>query len=209
MQTKKIGLPLIILLVLVNGCLISFASGQDQMAQTLTVTLNSPATGSTITTFDCTFTYTTTIINDSFVGAKLILNGTATTATNQTAIQNGTTNTLTYTFTSNGTYLWNVEVDGSSIGAVVASADNTLTVSVAPEPTPTPSPSPTPTPTPSATPTPTLAPTPTPTATPTPTPTPEPAAAFAVDGWMIVIIVLIVLAGILAGVIVFLWKESR
>lgn len=208
MKNKQTYLACLILILVFNGCLLSFASSQDETPQTLTVALNAPFDGSIITTWNCNFSYVPTITgSDSFVIARLILNGTETTATNQTFIQNAVPNKITYTFASNGTYLWNVEVQNST-NSVVASANNTLTVSVAPEPTPTPTPTETPAPTP--TPTPTPAPTPEPTPSPSPTPTPEPTAEpLVIDGSMIVIIVLIVLAIVLAVVIVFLRNESR
>lgn len=206
MKSKQTCLLLIMLFFLINGYLFSLASSQNVFF----VTLSAPSDDTTISTWNCNFTYVPMISgSDYFVNATLVINGTATTASNQTAIQNSVPNKISYTFTSNGTYLWNVAVYNST-NVVFASVNNTLTVSVAPEPTPTPIPSPTPTPTPLIMPSPTPAPTATPTEEPTPTPTATPTTQpFTVDGSLIVIVVLIVLAGILAAVIVLLWKKSR
>jgi outer membrane biosynthesis protein TonB len=209
MKSKQTYLALLVLFLLLNGCFVALATSQDEASEeTLTVALNTPSDGSTINTFGCNFTYTPTVINASFLSATLFINGTATAATNQTAIENETSNRIEYTFTSNGTYLWNVLVQDNNTQSVTATTDFTLIVLVLPEPTPTPTPTPTPSPTP--TPTPTPSPTPEPTPSPTPTPTPEPTPEpFSVDGWMIGIIILIVLAVILAVVIVFLRHEAR
>jgi hypothetical protein len=208
MKSKQTYLAFVILLLLLNGCFVSLANSQEETAETLTVTLNTPSDGSTIATFGCNLTYTPTVINASFLSATLFINGTATAATNQTAIENATSNRIEYTFTSNGTYLWDVRVQDNNTHTVGATANFTLIVSVLPEPTPTPTPTPTPAPTP--TPTPTPSPTPEPTPSPTPTPTPEPTAEpLAIDGWLIGIIALIVVAVVLAVVIVFLRNESR
>jgi hypothetical protein len=210
MKSKQAYLAFIVLFLLFIECLIPLVTSQGETPETLTVALDSPADGSTITTYTCNFIYNPTLIgSDSFIEARLIINDTATTAINQTAIQNATSNTIAYTFTSNGTYIWNVQVKNST-NSVTAPTNLILKVSVYEEPEATPTPTPTETPTPSPEPTPTPTPVITPSPSPTPTPTPQPTAApFAIDGSMIGIIVLIVMAIILAGVIVFLWNESR
>jgi hypothetical protein len=181
-------LAISVLILLLNGCLIFPASGDSP--NILGVALNTPSDGSTITTFGCNFTYTPMLSgSDAYVGAKLVINGTVTTASNQTAIIDLTSNRIAYTFTANGTYLWNVQVQNST-NSVVASSNFTLIVSVPPAPTSTPTPTLSPTPTPESTATPTPEATETP--TPTPSPTPPAPAAFTLDVWTISIIVLVV-----------------
>jgi hypothetical protein len=208
MKSKQVSIAILILLFLLDGYVISLGSSQDGTAQTLMVTLFTPADGSTIATYNCNFTYRPTITGtDTFISAKLIINGTETVAVNQTAILNAASNRISYTFSSNGTYVWNVQVQNST-NSIVSPVNFIITVAVPPEPTPTSTPTPTPAPT--STPTPTPTPTTTPTATPTPTPTPTPTSkTIVVDGWIILIIGLVTLAIILAGVIVFLRKEAR
>jgi hypothetical protein len=208
MKSKQAAIAILILLFLFNGYLFSLGGSQDETAQTLIVTLFTPADGSSITTYNCNFTYRPTITGtDTFISAKLIINGTETTAANQTAIVNAASNRISYTFSSNGTYIWNVQVQNST-NNIVSPVNFTITVAVPLEPAPTLTPNPTPAPTSMPTPTPT--PTPTTTATPTPTPTPTPSSGTIVtDGWTILIIGLVILAIILAVAIVFLRKESR
>ncbi len=209
MKHKPAYLATLILVLLLNAGFFILTFSQTDTPQTLTVTLNIPADGSTLTTFDCNFTYTPTLVgNNSLSGAKLIINGTDTVC--QSSPQNATTNRIAYTFTTNGTYLWNIKVQDNTTNDVVAATNFTVTVAVPPAPTPAPSPTPTQTPTPTPTPTATPSPTPAPTATPSPSPTPKPTAQpLAIDGWSILIVALIVLAIIFALVILLLWKAAR
>jgi hypothetical protein len=205
MKIKSAPLAILVLLLLINGCLFATVNSQET-AKTLTVTLGSPSDGATLTTWGCNFTYTPVIIDDAFVDAKLYINGTQA-ATNQSPIENATSNRIPYTFTANGTYLWEIKVQNSS-HTISPSANFTINVIVPPEPTPTPAPTTTPTPTP--TPTPTVTPTATPSPTPTPTPTPTPAEqTLVIDGSMVLVIGLIILAIILTGVILFLRNAAR
>jgi hypothetical protein len=147
-----------------------------QTTDTLTVALTNPADQSILTNTTNVFSYTPTITdsNDFFVAAILYLNGTATTATNSTAMVNASVNTLSYDFLSSGTYFWNVQVT-SNAGIHQASINFTLFVVLqtpSPTPTLTPNATETPAPTLNATDTPTPTPTLTPNATETPTPTP-------------------------------------
>jgi hypothetical protein len=211
MKYKPAYLAILILVLLLTAGFFTLTFSQTDTPQTLTVTLNTPADGSTLPTFDFNFTYTPTLVgNNSLSGAKLIINGTDTVY--QSSPQNATTNRIAYTFIANGTYLWNIKVQDNATNVALAAANFTVTVAVPPAPTPTPAPSPTPTQTPTPTPTPTatLSPTPTPTATPSPSPTPKPTAQpLVIDGWSILIAGLIVLAVIFALVIVLLWKAAH
>lgn len=184
MNTRLLSLVVIAILFSSVAVVPLIAEGQTNF-QMLTVSLYSPFDESTLTTtFNNTFTYIPIIndTNDFFNFAKLYIyvNGTATSAISSATINNYTTNSITYNFASNGTYLWNVQVFDSA-GSAFASSNFTVTIAV-PEPTATPTASPTPTPT--ATPSPTIQPTPTPTAwipptaTPTPTSTPKPQSSF-------------------------------
>jgi hypothetical protein len=211
MKSKSAVIVAFILVLLLNLSYFALTNSQTETPQTLTVTLNTPSDGSTLTTLDCNFTYTPTLLgNNSLSGAKLIINGTD--AVYQSSPQNSTTNRIAYTFTANGTYIWNIKVQDNATNVVAAAANFTVTISVPPAPTPTPIPTPYPTPTvtPTPTPTPTLAPTATPTPTPSPSPTPKPTAQpFVVDSWSILLIALIVLAVLFALLIVILWRAAR
>ena len=114
-----------------------------QSSGTLTVTLTSPDDQSTSPTLSNVFTYIPFITgsDDYLVNATLYIDGVATAVTNSTAITNGAANTLSYLFSSIGTYTWNVQVFNSTDYAF-ASNYFTLTVFV-PTPTPTPTPAPT------------------------------------------------------------------
>lgn len=210
MKSKPAYVVALALFLVANVCLFAAVRGQEN--DVFTVTLNTPSDGSTIGTFACNFTYVPLLVgNNSYLNAIMVINGVAQpSAANQTAIQNGTTNQIPYTFTANGTYQWNVMVYDNNSHSAAATANFTLTVTVLPAATPTPAPTPTPeetptpTPTPRATPAPTASPTPTP--TPTETPTPEP---ISIDGSTVLAIGLVVLAVVLALVIVFLWRASR
>jgi hypothetical protein len=154
---KKLVLTIFVAVLLCSVAFIPQLS-YCQTTDTLTVTLTNPADQSTSTNITNVLTYAPLITDSSdfFVTAVLYLNGSATTVTNSTQIINATANTLSYDFSSSGTYIWNVQVTTS---AATHSAPNNFTLVVAlPKPTPTP------------TETPTLTPTPTPNATLTPTP---------------------------------------
>lgn len=106
--------------------------------ESVSAALNQPTNASTTTTFLNNFNYTPTIQGtDHFHNSSLIINGSIV-ASNSTALTNATINTIPYTFASNGTYLWNVQVYNST-HAVQATNNFTLTVGVyeAPEPTST------------------------------------------------------------------------
>ena len=173
-MNKKLLLVIFVAFFLCSVVVVPQVSYCQTNPSTLTVTLNTPTDQTTSSTLSNVFTYTPLITGDSdyFVDATLYINGAATTATNSTAIINATTNTISYVFSSSGTYLWNVQVTNST-WSYLASSDFTLIVSV-PTPTPTPTPAPTATPTtaPSETPSaaPTLTPRPTVSVTGTPTP---------------------------------------
>jgi hypothetical protein len=210
MKSKPAVIVAFILVLLLNVSYFTLTNSQTA-TQTLTVTLNTPSDGSVLTSFDCNFTYTPTLLgNNSLSGAKLIINGTD--SVYQSFPQNSTTNRIACTFTANGTYLWNIKVQDNATNVVTAAANFTVTVAVPPAPTPTPipTPSPTPTVTPTPTPTPTPAPTATPTPTPSPSPTPKPTAQpIVIDSGSILIIALVVLAVIFALLIVILWRAAH
>jgi hypothetical protein len=206
MQTKQ-AVFLILFTVLVGSCFTSVVTSQDPTPtevptatptatpepanEALTVELVNPANKTVVTsTFNYTYRYMPIIngTSDHYVLAKLYINGTETSATNQTAIANYTQNEITYKVAGNGTYLWNVMVYNKT-GAVKADENFTITFAVPEEPEPTATPSPTPAPTASPTPVPTA------TATITPSPTPPPDDLM---GTYTIIIVVVVIAGIAA-----------
>lgn len=111
--------------------------------ESVSLVLNTPANESTATAFQQNMNYTPTLLGlDKFYNSTLYVNNTAV-AYNQTAIQNNTLNTITYTFPSNGTYLWDVLVWNSTTSIFSTNGNFTLTVAVY-EPPPTPTPTPTP-----------------------------------------------------------------
>jgi hypothetical protein len=209
MKSRRL-LPVAIILFSLFTLSFAGLTSSQTTPSTFTVTLNSPADGATITSFDCNFTYTPTLIGDtSLSSAKLILNGTET-SVNQVNPLNATSNKLAAVFTANGTYLWNIKIQDNLTNTAIATANFTLTVAVPPAPTPTPVPTATPAPT--AAPTPTPAPTASPTPTPSPSPTPKPTDqpfTINIDGGTILIIALVVLAVVFALIILLLWKASR
>jgi hypothetical protein len=214
MHSRHSHLAVFALFLFLVGCFAASAVAQSpDPEQLVSVTLNSPTDGSTQTSFTVDFVYTPILYGDDPYTATLFINGTATAATNQTPIGNETQNTIAYTFTQNGTSTWTIKVQNSTHSA--SPTEFTLTIEVpSPTPEPTPTPSPTPIPSPTATPTPqptaTATPKPTPTATPTPSPKPtDQPFTLEVDGMMILIIGLVVLAVILAAVVVFLWNAAR
>ena len=203
---NKLYLPILIGCLLISGCFASFASSQSSTdTATLTVTLNTPANNTIVTTTSSTlnqsFAYSPVIngTNDYYVIAKLYLNETETTSTNQTAIANNTANTLFYVFSSNATYLWNVKVYNSTTS--VSAAENfTITINITtPSPTPTPAAAPTPSPTPVPTSEPTISPTATP--SPTPSPTPEPPGFFTTTNLLIIIVVVLIIIIVVAALL--------
>ena len=128
MKSKQAAALILTVFFLLNAFALSLVSSQDTGPQTLIVTLLTPADGSTITTYDCNFTYRPTITgNDNFVVAKLIVNGSVTASANQSAIINAASNRLSYTFGSNGTYVWNVQVQNST-NSVVSPVSFTISI---------------------------------------------------------------------------------
>jgi subtilase family serine protease len=94
------------------------------------VTLNSPSSGSRLLPSPVSFTYTPVSVGSVILNSSLWTNATGSwvrTATNATAVVNGTQNTISYALSSLGTVLWNVEVFNSAGGAF-ASSNYTLTI---------------------------------------------------------------------------------
>jgi hypothetical protein len=98
------------------------------------MTLNSPSSGSTITRWTVGFKYTPTV-PESIKNASLWLNLRGTwqrVQWNSVPVQNGAENTISYTFESEGTYLWNIQVYGVSGTYWVASSNWRVTIDVPP-----------------------------------------------------------------------------
>ena len=166
------------------------------------VSLKSPDNGTTVTNdFNCSFVYVPTAIGgDSFEGATLIINGVLADY-NQSAITADEENTISYKFSSNGTYNWNIRLYNTSTNYVVSEDSYNFTVAVYVAPTSTPTPVPT------ATPTPTPTPTSIPTHAPTPTPTPS-ADNDLLTTLTIVIIIVIVISVVLVAVLILLRRRQ-
>lgn len=100
-----------------------------ESSEDVNVTLDAPASDSIVADFAQSFNFTPSILgNDIFYNASLIINGSAV-ASNQSIIQNNVLNTIYYNFSSNGVYVWNVEVWNSTTG-VLASGNFTLNMAV-------------------------------------------------------------------------------
>jgi len=211
MKSKQAFIAIIALALLVNACFFASVSSQTiDDSQSIAVALNTPIMDASRTAEDnnvnVTFTFTPTIYGDDTLKiAFLRLNDTViATATNKTTLANNTANTIDYTFTQNGTYYWNVQLQNTTSFVYAAEPFNMTVVLYVPEPTATPSPTPSPSPTPVPTAVPTIPPTIAPTATPSPTPEPEPA----IDTWTIVIIAVIAIIAIGAAVVLVLGRKK-
>jgi subtilase family serine protease len=96
----------------------------------VSVTLNAPSSGSRLLPSTVSFTYTPVSVGSVIRNSSLWTNVTGSwvqTATNVTAVVNGTQNTIRYALNSLGTVLWNVEVFNTAGGAF-ASSNYTLTI---------------------------------------------------------------------------------
>jgi hypothetical protein len=208
MKTRLSQFVILTLFLFLATSLCALTSSQTS-SPTLTVALNSPADGSTLTSFDCNFTYTSTLLgNTSLSGAKLIINGTET--INQPYPQNSTINRIAVVFSANGTYIWNIKVQDNTTTTATAASNFTVTIAVPSTPAPTLLVTASPSPTAAPTSTVTLEPTTTPTVSPSPSPMPKPTdQPIGIDGSSILLISLAVLAVVFAFIIVVLRKASR
>lgn len=99
-------------------------------AENLSLTLNSPVNDSVVAEYAQTITYTPIIVgSSSFQNSSLYVNNTLV-ASNATTIQNATANTISYTFPSNGTYVWDVQVWNSTNAVFSTNGNFTLSVQV-------------------------------------------------------------------------------
>ncbi len=214
MKIKQAYTAIFILTILANAYLVYVAGTEAQVTTpTLTVGLNKPDNNTAKTdNFNQTFTFTPILTtSDSFQRATLILNGTFA-ATNQTAISNNTVSSISYTFTGNGTWFWDIQLEATNhspvtsteYSATLLGARNITVAVFIPNPTPTPTPTPSPTATPTLTPT--TTPIVTPTASPTPTPTPPPSTNDVLSTWTIVAIAIVVIA-VVGGIAIFMLRR--
>jgi hypothetical protein len=98
-------------------------------AENLTVKLDSPVNGTVVSTFNCDFNFTPTLLGSgNLQNASLLING-APVVSNTTTLTNATINTLSYSFSRNGSYLWSIQVY-SSVCGVFASENYSLTIEV-------------------------------------------------------------------------------
>lgn len=216
MKSKRAYVAIIALALLVNACFFASTSSQTDDPQAISVALNTPIMDATRTAEDdnitVTFTFTPTIYGDDSLKLALLeittLSGSVVdTVTNRTTLANNTASTIDYSFTKNGTYLWNVQLQNSTNFVYAAESFNLTVTLYALNPTPTPSPSPSPSPslTPTVTPTPTPVP---PTTTPTATPSPAPEPEAAMDTWTVVIIAVIAIIAVGAAVVLVLGRKK-
>jgi len=102
---------------------------QEEESVENSVTLNSPSDEATETSWTVDFNYTPTFYQ-TIQNASLWLNVSGTwqrVQWNSTAVTNNTENTISYTFSSDGTYIWNVEVFNST-DSFFAGSNWTVTV---------------------------------------------------------------------------------
>jgi len=95
-----------------------------------TITLNYPADQSTNTSLTIEFGFTP-VADSEFLNCSLWTNEStvfALTEVNSTPIINGTINTITHTFTHDGTYVWNVKCYEADGGSAFASQNYTITI---------------------------------------------------------------------------------
>lgn len=124
MKQQKIFLSILFLFV-VSAFI---ASAQAEV----TVTLNSPADNTTLTSYVCSFDYTPTFneTDGNITAAYLYLNGTLA-ASNITTVENATLNNFHYVFATNGTYIWTVLINTEN-NTYSPAANYTVTIAVPP-----------------------------------------------------------------------------
>ncbi|MGB8779809.1 MAG: hypothetical protein WCD81_04075 [Candidatus Bathyarchaeia archaeon] len=96
----------------------------------LSVALNSPQNGVSQSNATLVFSYVPTCVGDNIANSSLWTNATGSwlpTLTNSSAIANNTQNIFTYTFSANGTYVWNVQVFNRTTG-IFAPSNWTVTL---------------------------------------------------------------------------------
>lgn len=104
------------------------------IGQSIAVLLNVPTNGSTVYSTQENFTYTP-VFSEDIQNSSLWLGigGTWEMATwNSSTVQNNTINTLTYSFMSSGTYIWNVGVFNTSV-TIFSQQNRTLIVALEPQ----------------------------------------------------------------------------
>jgi hypothetical protein len=112
--------------------LVMFSVAIEIVLTPLEVSLNTPSDGATSTSFTVTFIYTPTVRGDLFYHSELWLNLSGIwqiAAYNSSIIANTTTNAISYVFSANNTYMWNIKIWNSTTG-VFASSNYILTVNV-------------------------------------------------------------------------------
>lgn len=102
---------------------------EAEEANSISLTLNSPADDSTVTdSLTQTFNYTPVVVgSDGFYNSSLYVNGSLV-VSNSSVIANNTANFLNYTFGGNGVYLWDVLLFNSTDSVFGGNGNFTLTV---------------------------------------------------------------------------------
>jgi len=122
----------IIGIIVVLAIIIMFFAFLHFQRSNLTISLNSPTDRPTTNNLTVDFQFT--VSGDEIVNCSLWTNETGSwskTGGNQTAISNTTTNTITYTFSSDGSYLWNIQCWNSSGDYDFADSNWTVTIDTA------------------------------------------------------------------------------
>lgn len=102
-------------------------AGEDE---SVSLVLNAPADDAEVNEFSQIMNYTPVLYgSDKFYNATLYVNNTAV-AYNATALVNNTLNSISYTFSSNGTFVWDVLVWNSTHGVFSSNGNWTVVVSV-------------------------------------------------------------------------------
>ncbi|RLJ03833.1 MAG: hypothetical protein DRP18_05575, partial [Candidatus Aenigmatarchaeota archaeon] len=122
----------IIGIIVVLAIIIMFFAFLHFQRSNLTISLNSPIDRPTTNNLTVDFQFT--VVGDEVVNCSLWTNETGSwskTVDNQTAISNTTINTITYTFSSDGSYLWNIQCWNSTGDYDFADSNWTVTIDTA------------------------------------------------------------------------------
>ena len=116
-------------IIVVLAIIIMFFTFLHFQRTNLTISLNSATNKPTTNNLTVDFQFT--VSGDEIVNCSLWTNETGSwskTADNQTAVSNTTTNTITYTFSSDGSYLWNIQCWNSTGDYDFANSNRTINI---------------------------------------------------------------------------------
>ena len=114
----------------------TYSIGEEESlggSQSLTVSLNSPSSGASLSSLSVDFAFTPIVYDDTIQNCSLWNNETSwgLKQMNTTPVANNSQNTISYTFGSQGTYIWNVQCCNTT-DCVFASNNYTLTIDLPP-----------------------------------------------------------------------------